>query len=186
MVTTKLKPTQDPRQAWVLGAVVVGLVLFFGLVVLPYVDPGNSRGKDASDFSLEVIYGGDPGNRIRLSDLKGNVVVLDFWASWCGPCRQQTPIVDGVAKNFKQQDVVVVGVNTGDRRQLAEEFLQKHPVSYASVIDIDGSASEAFGVSRLPTIVVLDRAGRITYSAAQVVSAQTLTELVSEALKGPS
>jgi len=183
VVTSKVKPTQDPRQAWVLGAVVIGLILFFGLVILPYVDPGATRGKEASDFSLEVIHGGETGNRIRLSDLRGNVVVLDFWASWCQPCREQAPIVDSIAKKFESEDVIVVGVNTGDRRKLAEEFLKQHPVSYASVIDADGSASDAFGVSRLPTIVILDRAGKITYSAAQVVNQQMLNELVSAALE---
>lgn len=184
MVTSKAKPTQDPRQAWVLGAVAIGLILLFGLVVLPYADPGASRGKVASDFSLEVIHGGEPGNRIKLSNLRGNVVLLDFWASWCKPCREQSPIVDAIAKKFDKQDVMVVGVNTSDRRDLAEAFLKHHPVSYASVIDEDGSASEAFGVSKLPTIVILDREGKITYSAASVVSASTLDALVSEALAG--
>ena len=182
MVTSKAKPTQDPRQAWVLGGVAIALILLFGLVVLPYADPGATRGKAASDFSLEVIYGGEPGNRIRLSDLKGKVVVLDFWASWCQPCRAQTPIVDSVAKKFEAKDVMVVGVNTSDRRELAEAYLKEHPVSYASVIDEEGATSEAFGVSQLPTIVVLDRTGKITFSRAQVVSAQMLSELVSEAL----
>jgi thiol-disulfide isomerase/thioredoxin len=183
VVTSKVKPTQDPRQAWVLGGVAIGLILFFGLVILPYVDPGATRGKEASDFSLEVIHGGEAGNRIRLSDLRGNVVVLDFWASWCQPCREQAPIVDSIAKKFEAEDVVVVGVNTGDRRQLALEFLKKHPVSYASVIDTDGSAGDAFGVSKLPTIVILDRAGKVTYSAAQVVNERMLNELVSAALE---
>lgn len=186
MVTAKVKPTKDPRQAWVLGGLVVSLILLFGLVVLPYADPGARRGGAAADFSLEVIHGGEPGNRIRLSDLKGNVVVLDFWASWCKPCREQSPIVDSVAKKFDGKEVMVVGVNTGDRRDLAETFLKEHPVSYASVIDEDGAASEAFGVSRLPTIVVIDRAGNITYSAAQVVGARALSDLVSDALQGSS
>jgi thiol-disulfide isomerase/thioredoxin len=183
-VSQPVKPTRDVRQAWVLGAVAVTLVMLFGLVVLPYVDPAKGTGETAQDFSLEVIHGGDPGNRIRLQDLRGQVVVLDFWASWCKPCREQSPIVDAVAKRFAKDDVVVVGVNTGDRRSLAEAFLQKHPVSYASVIDEDGKASAAFGVSRLPTIVVVDREGQITYSAAQLVSATTLSEVVSDALEG--
>ena len=185
-MTAQIKPTKDVRQAWLLAAVALGLIFFFGLVVLPYIDPATGSGQQAQDFSLEVIHGGEPGNRLRLHDLRGKVVVLDFWASWCKPCRAQSPIVDAVAKKFESDEVMVVGVNTGDTRRLAQAFLKEHPVSYASVIDEEGTTSRAFGVTTLPTIVVIDRQGRITYSAAKVVSARTLSELVTEALENRS
>jgi thiol-disulfide isomerase/thioredoxin len=185
-MTPARKQTTDVRQAWLLGGVVVSLVLFFGLIVLPYVDPGKRAGLPAPDFALEVIHGGDQGNRIRLADLRGKVVVLDFWASWCGPCRDQMPIVDAVAKSYESRDVMVIGVNTSDTREQALAFVEAHPVSYASVIDEDGSTGQLYGVTKLPTIVVISKDGTVVYSAASVIGERNLSEIVDRAIKESS
>lgn len=176
------KPTKDVRQAWVLGAVAAGLVLLFAFVVLPYVDPARAPEGKAPDFALSVIHGDDVGQRIRLSDLKGMVVVLDFWASWCGPCKKQMPILDRVAANYEKERVMVVGVNTDAELEQAREYLRAQPTSYPSVFDEQGSVSQAYGVSQLPTLVVVDAAGQVVYRDARLLSERSIRELIDTAL----
>ncbi len=180
---TALKPTKDVRQAWALGGLVVSLVLLFAFVILPYVDPGKQRDREAPAFALPVIYGGDAGNRLRLADLRGSVVLLDFWASWCAPCRKQMPILDRIAQTYADENVMVVGINTDAEPRLALDFLRHRPVSYVSVFDEAGDVSAKYGVSKLPTLVLIDRTGKIVYSDARLLGERSLAELVEGALE---
>ncbi len=178
-----MKPTKDVRLAWVLGVLAVGLIFLFSFVLLPTIDPGRRVEGIAPDFSLPVIHGGEAGNRIRLSDYRGTVVVLDFWASWCGPCRKQMPILDRVSQKFDKKGVMVIGVNTDSDVAAARSFLAERPISYASVSDAAGKVSTKYHVTQLPTLVVIDGQGQITFSDARLLSERSLDEIVSSALK---
>lgn len=179
------KPTTDPRQLWTFFGILALVAAIFGYAVLPYMDPGRSRlsGKPAPDFTLEVISGAEAGNRIQLSALRDHVVVLDFWASWCGPCRQQAPIIERVSQKFAAEGVRVLGVNTSDRIEPAQDYLQSAGLSYPSVIDKTGEVSHAFGADALPTLVVIDKKGNVRSVQARVVPEHELTALIAGALK---
>ena len=171
-----------------LGPVVIGvavLALFLGLVVLPYLRPARPEmlGAAAPDFTLPVIHGGEPASRLHLADLRGKAVVLDFWASWCLPCRQQAPIVDQVARRWDGKGVVVVGVNTGDEQADAMQFAADEKLSYMSVFD-DGSVAQAYRVRAMPTLIVLDRQGKVLAVRQRVVRRSEIEQLVEDALKG--
>lgn len=186
MASPKSVRRQNDKHGYLTGILVFAAAIVFGLFVLPRFGGGPKSaliGKQAPDFILPVIYGQGRGDKVRLSDHQGRVVVLDFWASWCGPCRRQTPIVDRVAKTFENQPVTVLGIASSDREEAAQGFLEKQGVSYRSLYDEDNVASAAFGVSVLPTLVVIDKSGSVTWLASRLVSQGELEELVRKALE---
>ena len=150
------------------AVVVIGLV---GLLYLHFKGEGAWVGKPAPDFSLPVAFGAgaEAGDRIRLSDLKGQFVVLDFWASWCEPCRQSVPLLDQVAKDLAPDGVRVFGINseglTPDRvRAVAEGWGFVYPVLH----DATAETMLGYDVRVLPTLFLVDRKGivRRTYGGA--------------------
>jgi thiol-disulfide isomerase/thioredoxin len=176
--------SSDPKQGWMFLALLVGVGLFFGLVILPYKGSGtqalNAAGVRAPDFSLPVILGGAEGSRVRLSDLRGRVVLLDFWASWCGPCREQMPAVEQVFGRTRDADTLVLGINTADSPQDAAQFLAQLAPHYTILSD-SGEVARGYGATTLPTLVVIDRTGTITARKSAVLTTSELQELLEKA-----
>ena len=179
---------QRVRPAWQSTALVIAVSLMVGFFVLPRLQPGASKlaGSVAPEFVLPIIHGGDSGSRLRLSELRGKTVILDFWASWCAACRAQVPILDEFSRGRRAQKVMVVGVNTGDEREHALRFIRERGFSYVSVFDERGQTAAAYQASTLPMMVVINAAGRITAVRRGVVSAGQLKQLTEEALAGES
>src|SRR5262245_22350361 len=181
----QLKPTTKVRPAWISLAIVIAVSLFFGFVLLPHYGRRSSlEGAPAPDFNLEVISGGPEGNRVHLASLQGKAVVLDFWASWCAPCRQQAPIVEALARDHVGNDLMVVGVNTSDDRDDAVTFVRSQNLAYTMVFDEGSRVANAYQVRELPTLVVIDKSGKIHTIVSRVVRKEELEKLVSEALRG--
>jgi thiol-disulfide isomerase/thioredoxin len=181
------RPTRtfDPKQGWVFLTLLVSASLFFGLVVLPYADPRakeqlDATGVRAPDFSLPVLQGGSPGARVRLSDLRGRVVLLDFWASWCGPCRQQMPAVERIAARTDESDTLILGVNTADTPEAALQLLSELKPRY-TILQDTGEVARGYGATTLPTLVLIDREGKIVVRESTVVSEARLQQLLERA-----
>jgi cytochrome c biogenesis protein CcmG/thiol:disulfide interchange protein DsbE len=181
----------DPASARsTLGPLALVLGLVAGFAILPRVFRSHGAagpGRDAPDFTLSVVAnaaslaGGKP--TLSLSELRGRAVLLDFWATWCEPCRLQAPIVEQIARRWSDRGVVVVGVNTdtpgeGDPRTFASAWGLTYPV----VKDEVGLASRAYGVEALPTLVVVSRLGKIIAVRAGVTDDAELERLVRQAL----
>jgi thiol-disulfide isomerase/thioredoxin len=171
------------------GALIIGSVLalavVLGITVLPLFHPPRSKlvGFPAPDFTLPVLTNGEPGNRLRLADLRGKAVVIDFWASWCAPCRAEAPIIDRVARRHDGKGVVVIGVATsGDDWGRAFEFSKSQGLGYTMLFDEGDHVSNDFRIEQLPTLVVLDAAGVVTAVRARMVHEDELEELVTDAL----
>ena len=93
-----------------------------------------------------------------IAQLRGRVVLLDFWASWCGPCRMLAPRLSALKDRFGAQGLTVVGMTTDDAERAAV-FAEKHQMRYPVVVDKDGDTSRAYGVSALPTMILVDKKG---------------------------
>jgi thiol-disulfide isomerase/thioredoxin len=164
-------------------AVLVALSALFGLAILPRFSTGASYvGKAAPDVTLPVAANGDEGARMRLSDLKGRAVVLDFWASWCGPCKLQAPILDRVARRYEPRGLVVLGINVDDTPELARSFATRKGLSYPILVDEGKAASAAYDVDKLPSLVVIDKEGRVVSYTTGLVDEGALDEIVATSL----
>jgi thiol-disulfide isomerase/thioredoxin len=95
--------------------------------------------------------------------LKGKVVILDFWASWCGPCAQSFPVMDELQKKYREQGLVIVAVSVDEKAANMEAFLKKNPVSFTVVRDPEQKLVAAVGPETMPTCFIVDRTGRVRF-----------------------
>lgn len=100
---------------------------------------------------------------VALAELRGRVVYVDFWASWCVPCRQSMPVLDGLARRFGPRGFTVVGVNKDASVAEAERFLRRVPVGFPLVGDADDAIARSFGVKAMPSGYLVDRAGVVRH-----------------------
>jgi cytochrome c biogenesis protein CcmG/thiol:disulfide interchange protein DsbE len=112
----------------------------------------------APDFELELL---DGSGTLRLSDLRGKVVVLNFWASWCDPCKEEASVLQAAWERWRDEGVVVVGVDAQDFKSDARRFAARYGVTYPSVYDGKGSTLGRFGVTGFPETYFVDRQGRL-------------------------
>jgi thiol-disulfide isomerase/thioredoxin len=103
---------------------------------------------------------------LDLNAYRGKVVYVDFWASWCGPCKQSFPWLDRLVREYSSQNFVVIGVNVDKDRERAERFLSDTPADFSIVYDPKGELATAYKVSGMPGGVLIDRAGHVRFQHA--------------------
>jgi peroxiredoxin len=101
------------------------------------------------------------GSSVSLSQYKGQVVMLNFWASWCGPCRQEMPLLENIYKKYNKMGFTLIGVNVEPDSKAADDWLKQTPVSFPVIYDKDSTVSRAYDVSGMPSTVIIDRKGNI-------------------------
>jgi peroxiredoxin len=109
----------------------------------------------APDFTLKS----NQGSNIRLEELKGEVVMLNFWASWCGPCRQEMPLMNDIFAKYEDLGFTILAVNVDEDSADADRFLKAVPVDFPVVYDSTSKVSEMYEVDAMPTTVMIDRDG---------------------------
>ena len=114
-------------------------------------------GKPAEDFTRNDLS----GNTFRLEELRGKVVLLNFWATWCTPCRIDLPHIEALHREFSEQGLVVLGVNS-EPAALAAHFFAEQGYSFPSLVDIGDQVARRYSVKSLPTTIVIDRSGNIS------------------------
>lgn len=113
----------------------------------------------APDFSLKT----EDGKTWRLADQRGKVVVLNFWATWCPPCRYEMPSMERAREAVQADGILIVAVNVGEDADTIFEFTGRYPVSFPLLLDQDASVIKKYKVIGLPTTFVIDPAGNVTH-----------------------
>ena len=147
------------RRALVFGGALVVIVALLLLLTLGlrHAGAGPELGGPAPDFTLE-LYGGD---EITLSELRGQVVVINFWASWCDPCRDEAPDLERVWREYQDQDVMFIGVDYVDTEAKAQKYLAEFNVTYPNGLDVGQKISDAFRIRGVPETFFIDKKGNI-------------------------
>jgi len=164
-----MSPLQWPRRRFWPGVALLGsIVVVLGLLALVTVRsnrPASISGALARGLTPAapgfVLPRLDAKGTIDLASLRGNVVVVNFWASWCPPCRFEAPALEATWQRYRDRGVVVVGLNVQDLVPEAVRFLKETRTTYPVVRDRDNATYRAYGVVALPETFFIDRDGRI-------------------------
>ena len=163
-----------------LPAVAVLALLAYGFTREPRYIESPVLGRQAAGFALTLF----DGRAVRLEDFRGKVVFVNFWASWCPPCRAEAPMLETMWRQLKDQDVVFLGVNTQDEEPRARDFLDDFGITYPNGPDPGGRITIDYGVWGLPEAFIIDPAGRITYKQIGTIGPTLLAAKIDEARRG--
>jgi len=155
-------------------------VLAYGFTRDPREIPSPLIGRPAPPFSIELM----DGRQVSLADLRGKVVFLNFWASWCPPCRAEARDLEAAWRQHRGEDVVFLGVNIQDTETGARGFLREFDITYANGIDARNRIAIDYGVWGIPETFFIDRTGRITYKHVGALGTGTIHAKLAEAREG--
>jgi len=116
-------------------------------------------GAAAPDFASRS----DSGRNVRLSELRGQVVLINFWASWCNPCRQELPLLNKIYAQYRATGFVLLAVNVDDNRKDAEVMLKRLGLRFPTLFDSNKNVAKLYGVDAMPATLVIDRDGRVRH-----------------------
>jgi peroxiredoxin len=125
------------------------------IVALPALAASSSS--PAPQFALAARG----GSEINLAQYKGQVVMINFWASWCGPCRQEMPLLESIYKKYNKLGFTLLGVNVEPDSKAADDWLKQTPVSFPILYDKESKVSKMYDVSGMPSTVIIDRKGNL-------------------------
>jgi len=116
-------------------------------------------GNKAPDFALKS----STGENLRLSEYRGEVVMINFWATWCGPCRQEMPLLDDLYNRYERVGFKLLGVNIDDNSQRAIDMMRELGVNFPVLFDATKDVSKLYEVNAMPVTVILDREGNVRH-----------------------
>jgi peroxiredoxin len=136
-----------------------------------------SNGDDpAPDFHLNSLQ----GDSYRLGDFTDRVVLLEFWATWCGPCRLQAEILHDLYKEVAGSGVEFLSISLGEPRETVAAFVEDNPFTYPVLLDPKESLGVSFQIYALPTVVIVDRDGQIRFTQPGITDAATLRRVLHD------
>jgi cytochrome c biogenesis protein CcmG, thiol:disulfide interchange protein DsbE len=147
---------------------------------------GTAARRDAPVPAPAIELQGPQGNPVRVSDFRGKVVLVDFWASWCGPCKLSFPALDALYRKRHAEGLEVLAIDVDEDRRQGDEFLKGRPHEMLVLFDPEGRAPAAFHVEAMPSSYLVDRRGRIRFkhvgytTAVDAAYEREVNELLSE------
>lgn len=135
-------------------------------------------GDKAPDFQLESLT----GERVKLSDLKGKVVLINFWATWCPPCKKEMPAIQSVYNEFHDDGFVVLAVNLAESEYIISQFKKKTDIEFPIYLDKDESVKSMYGVYYIPSSFFIDRQGKIARMYEGEMKIENLKEWIESLL----
>ena len=178
------------RGIFVTGILILAIGIFFlagcgerGTSTSPPAGPaGGETAKLAATFSLQDLM----GKTVSLESLQGKVVILDFWATWCGPCKEAMPVLQQLSDKYVNKGVVVIGVNQRESLGKVKDFITSNKFTYQQLLDSNGKVGNDYGVEGIPTLVIIDqkRNQAMTHVGYTPELANIISEKVDSLLKG--
>lgn len=135
----------------------IALGMTFAISAVPAALP--AAGQAAPDFTLKSAS----GQNLRLRELRGEVVLINFWATWCGPCRQEMPLLNKIHEQYRKAGFRLLGVNIDDDPAAARDMARKLGVAFAVLLDTDKRVSKLYDVDTMPATLLVDRNGTVRY-----------------------
>ena len=181
------------RRGWILIASGIPLLALFALLAWASMKSGGNPGgfgvnaefgqvevsaDQAADFSLELMAGGT----LTLSELRGKAIMVDFWSSWCPPCRQEAPVLAEVYLEYEGLPVEFIGVDIWDVPSAAQDHIDRYNVPYPNGIDADGIIAINYGVTGLPEKFFIDQEGMVVKKFVGPMSPSKLRGILNEML----
>ncbi|MHB1392180.1 MAG: TlpA disulfide reductase family protein [Clostridia bacterium] len=127
------------------------------------------------DFTLEDLN----GNKVTLSQLKGKKVFLNFWATWCPPCKAEMPHIEKLYQETKDSDLVILAVNVGEDKKTVQDFIAKNKYNFPVLLDVKGEVSQLYQVSGIPTSYFIDTNGFLNDSVTGGIPFESMKEFVN-------
>lgn len=166
-----------------IAQVFIMVIVFVGLLTWSFTNirRGWTNSQMAPDFSLT----GFDGATITLSELRGQVVVINFWASWCLPCREEATYLEQTWRKYKDRGVIFIGVDYSDSEAPALAFLKEFGITYFNGPDLEDRISRAYNVQGIPSTFLVARDGKLGGVLLGIMQPPQLDEKIDELLKTP-
>ncbi len=136
---------------------VVVLMLTLVLLIVGCSSPSAQVGKQAPDFQLLNLE----GQPVSLSDFQGKPVLLNFWATWCGPCRQEMPLIQGIFEEYSDAELVILAIDIGETPSVVNNFIERSNFSFPVLLDTDQDVALEYNIRAIPTTFFIDKDGII-------------------------
>ena len=183
VIERQIEPTDTSKHNSIsLGTIVllagIALVAAVFALALARQNQGQPTQGAAPDFELTTF----DGQTFRLSDLRGNIVVLNFWAGWCGPCRDEAPALQAAWEQYRDQGVVFMGVAWADNGPSSLAFIEEFGITYFNGPDTGTRISEDYNIQGVPETFFIDQNGNIVNTVFMPMSAEELTAILDDML----
>ena len=171
----KHKQTKRQRQKWLLMGFGIGVA---GIAVLMLIFSSGSAGSPVPDFTATTLS----GETVHLTDYRGQVVMLNFWATWCPPCKAEMPTIQAAYKHYHEQGFTVLAINNREQATQIQPFANALALTFPIVLDTDSALQDTFAIKGYPTSLFISDAGEVYATHTGMLTPQQLDGYIATGL----